>query len=74
MAHLCHRFTLRPCGARLPREKRMPSKVARTYREKGAREAWKLMAMGKRLSRDGRRMCPKIEGDFVFTALPVLGN
>src|SRR5437868_2983977 len=46
--------------------------VARTYEEKGAREAWKLIVtMGKRLSSDGRAMCMKIDADFVFTSLPV---
>ena len=46
--------------------------MARTYKEKGAREAWKLiLKLGKRLSSNGRGMCMKIEADFVFTALPV---
>jgi hypothetical protein len=46
--------------------------VARTYEEKGAAEAWKLIVMkGKRRSSDGRAMCMKIDADFVFTSLPV---
>ena len=46
--------------------------VAHTYDEKGAAEAWKLiLTKGKRHSDDGRAMCMKIDGDFVFTSLPV---
>ena len=46
--------------------------VAHTYDEKGAAAAWKLiLTMGKRFSSDGRAMCMKIDGDFVFTSLPV---
>ena len=46
--------------------------VARAFELKGAREAWKLIVtMGKQLSSDGRAVCMKIDGDFVFTSLPV---
>jgi hypothetical protein len=44
--------------------------VARTFEGKGAREAWKLI-MEKRRSRNGRPVCSKIGGEFVFTSLPV---
>ena len=46
--------------------------VAHTYEEKGAAAAWKLIVtMGKRFSSDGRAMCMKIDGDFVFTSFPI---
>jgi hypothetical protein len=48
-------------------------KVARSYHEKGQAEAWRLiLSMGKRTSGDGRAMCMKIVGDFIFTSMPVL--
>ena len=46
--------------------------VARTLEQNGAREAWKLiMTMGKQLLSNGRANCTKVDGDFVFTSLPV---
>jgi hypothetical protein len=46
-------------------------KVAYTYHDKGHSEAWKLMiAISKEVSADGRAMCLKIDGDFVFTSTP----
>jgi hypothetical protein len=45
--------------------------VARTYEQKGAREAWKLMVTMGKLSSEGRAACTKINGDFVLTSLPV---
>jgi hypothetical protein len=47
-------------------------KVAHIYHDKGHSEAWKLMlAISKEVSADGRAMCLKIDGDFVFTSTPV---
>ena len=46
--------------------------VARTFEQKGAREAWKvIVTMGKQLSSKGGAACTKIDGDFVFASLPV---
>jgi hypothetical protein len=46
-------------------------KVAYTYHDKGHSEAWKLiLALSKEVSADGRAMCLKIDGDFVFTSIP----
>jgi hypothetical protein len=46
--------------------------VAHTYADKGHSEAWKLIrAKANEVSADGRVMCLKIYGDFVFTSTPI---
>jgi len=46
-------------------------KIAYTYHDNGCSEAWKLMlAISKEVSADGRAMCLKIDGDFMFTSTP----
>jgi hypothetical protein len=47
-------------------------KVAYTYHDKGHSEAWKLIrAIAQEVSSDGRAMCLRIDGDFVFTSTPI---
>jgi hypothetical protein len=47
-------------------------KIAQTYHDEGQSAAWALIrAIAKEASADGRAMCVKIHGDFVFTSTPV---
>jgi hypothetical protein len=47
-------------------------KVAHTYHDEGHSAAWALIrAIAREVSADGRAMCLKIHGDFVFTSTPV---